>query len=111
MMAGSTTCSNQRPDTLMQDRIARSRKSLATHGRTIHWVKLGRTQLEHFSSGLPPKADSGASIADVAEVPYRTRADYLGMPQMCLYGLARGSVASHHSANWDRHAPEYRKQM
>jgi hypothetical protein len=36
MMAGST-CSNQRPDTLMQDRISQDRrKPLAPHGRTIH---------------------------------------------------------------------------
>src|SRR5215475_13325014 len=35
----------------------------------------------------------------------------LGMPQICLYGLARGSVASHHSANWDRYAPEYRTDV
>src|SRR5215470_7638386 len=37
MMARSTNRSNQRPDTLMQDRkAARSTKPLATHGRTIH---------------------------------------------------------------------------
>ena len=36
MMARST-CSNQRPDTLMQDRISQDRrKPLASHGRTIH---------------------------------------------------------------------------
>jgi hypothetical protein len=39
MMARSTTRSNQRPDTLMQDcKADRSRKPLATHGRTIHRV-------------------------------------------------------------------------
>ena len=37
MMARSTTRSNQRPDTLMQDRsLPDRRNSLATHGRTIH---------------------------------------------------------------------------
>src|SRR5262245_60127820 len=37
MIARGTTRSNQRPDTLMQDRKAdRSMKPLATHGRTIH---------------------------------------------------------------------------
>src|SRR6266849_4400219 len=42
MVARSTTRSNQRPDTLMQDRSPPlRRKPLATHGRTIHWVKLG----------------------------------------------------------------------
>ena len=36
MMARSTRCSNQRPDTLMQDRSPPTqRSSLATHGRTI----------------------------------------------------------------------------
>src|SRR5208283_2980433 len=40
MMARSTTRSNQRPDTLMQDRSPPARLNpLATHGRTIHWVK------------------------------------------------------------------------
>ena len=39
MMARSPTSSNQRPDTLMQDRSSPTRrKPLATHGRTIHWV-------------------------------------------------------------------------
>src|SRR6266404_6604829 len=40
MMARSPTSSNQRPDTLMQDRSPPTRrKPLATHGRTIHRVK------------------------------------------------------------------------
>jgi hypothetical protein len=39
MMARSTTRSNQRPDTLMQDHSPPDRQNpLATHGRTIHWV-------------------------------------------------------------------------
>jgi uncharacterized protein YjiS (DUF1127 family) len=51
MMAGSTTRSKQRPDTLMQDRTsARSTKPLATHGRTIHWVKMRRTRIEHMTA-------------------------------------------------------------
>jgi hypothetical protein len=54
MMARST-CSNQRPNKLTQDRISQRRpKPLAPHGRTIH---LGQTR--HFgrapiTSGLPP---------------------------------------------------------
>ena len=37
MMARSTTRSNQKPDTLVQDpTFARSTKPLAPHGRTIH---------------------------------------------------------------------------
>src|SRR5215831_18925226 len=51
MMARSTNRSNQRPDTLMQDRkAARSTKPLATRGRTIHWVKMRRTQGEKSES-------------------------------------------------------------
>jgi hypothetical protein len=39
-MARSTIRSNQKPDTLMQDRISQDRrKPLASHGRTIHGVK------------------------------------------------------------------------
>src|SRR5207244_2137725 len=39
MMARSTG-SNQRPNTLTQDRISQRRpKPLAPHGRTIHWVE------------------------------------------------------------------------
>jgi hypothetical protein len=40
MMARSTTRSNQRPDTSMQDRLPPVRRNpLATHGRTIHRVR------------------------------------------------------------------------
>ena len=39
--AWSPTRSNQRPDTLMQDRLPPTRQNpLAKHGRTIHWVIL-----------------------------------------------------------------------
>ena len=42
MVARSAKRSNQRPDTLMQDRSPPVRRNpLATHGRTIHWVKPG----------------------------------------------------------------------
>src|SRR5450759_4269831 len=45
MMARSTTRSNQRPDTLMQDRSPPARQNpLATHGRTIH---LGHSRPTH----------------------------------------------------------------
>src|SRR5215831_10808250 len=41
MVARSTARSNQRPDTLMQDRkLTARRKPLATHGRTIHLGRL-----------------------------------------------------------------------
>jgi hypothetical protein len=58
MMARSTTPSDQRPGTLMQDRTPDRRKSLATHGGTIHSGQLRRTQCEHMFSALPQLADS-----------------------------------------------------
>ena len=57
MTARSTKRSNQRPDTLMQDRKAdTSMKSLATHGRTIH--------VGHFSTlqGVEPARKSAADL-------------------------------------------------
>src|SRR5665811_1326304 len=58
MMARITTRSNQRPDTLMQDRSPPARQNpLATHGRTIHWVISGQTvtspKPEFVRFGLP----------------------------------------------------------
>src|SRR5262245_3640826 len=71
MMAGST-CSNQKPDTLMQDRTsARSRKPLATHGRTIHWVKPGNAQNEHTLPDWPQKRTLVARLPDAH--PHRSR--------------------------------------
>src|SRR6202022_3770963 len=57
MMARSK-CSNQRPDTLMQDRLLPARRNhlQRTAGPYI-WVKLRRTQDEQMSSGLPLIAD------------------------------------------------------
>jgi hypothetical protein len=49
--------SNQRPDTLMQDRISQID------------VKLGRTQVELNVSAYPPIADMRADIADGSFVP------------------------------------------
>src|SRR5712692_3084644 len=52
MVARSTTRSNQRPDTLMQDRSPPPRrKPLATHGRTIHSGHLRRFRDVHHRSG------------------------------------------------------------
>src|SRR5262249_23012753 len=58
MMARSTTCSNQRPDTLMRDRICRIEENLLqrTAGPYIR-VKLRRTQCEQISSAIPSEAD------------------------------------------------------
>src|SRR3984893_9824117 len=41
---------------------ASSAKPLATHGRTIHWVKLRNTRHEEIYSGLPPRTDIGRPI-------------------------------------------------
>jgi hypothetical protein len=60
MMARST-CSNQRPNTLTQDRISQRRpKPLAPHGRTIHWVRSvalcnGRPRLDFRYTPLATK--------------------------------------------------------
>ena len=65
MMARST-CSNQRPNTLTQDRISqRPPKPLAPHGRTIH---LGHSR--HFDgaptiSGLHLKTDIRAGFGAI----------------------------------------------
>jgi hypothetical protein len=53
MMARSTA-SNQRPDTLMQDRLPPAlRNLLATHGRTIHSGHSRRFDRTTATSGLP----------------------------------------------------------
>jgi hypothetical protein len=58
MMARSTTRSNQRPDTLMQDRLPPTRRSsLATHGRTIHWVESDRMKPSISLPFSPLEAD------------------------------------------------------
>jgi hypothetical protein len=50
-------CSNQRPDTLMQDRSPPARrKSLATHGRTIHVGQSRPNWAVRAMSGSPPVA-------------------------------------------------------
>src|SRR3954454_10247926 len=55
MMARSQ-CSNQRPDTLMQDRSPPAwRNHLQRTAGPYMWVKLGRTRPEQMSSGLPWK--------------------------------------------------------
>ena len=70
MMARSTKGSNQRPDTLMQDRTVRQldQSSLATHGRTIHQGQERRIGAVRNISALPLRADVGA---DIVERPFR----------------------------------------
>jgi hypothetical protein len=57
-MAGSTMRSNQRPDTLMQDRSRQIDETLLrrTAGPYI-WVKSGNSHREHLLSTLAPTAD------------------------------------------------------
>src|SRR5215471_5632865 len=75
MMARSTRGSNQRPDTLMQDRTsAVDQSSLATHGRTIHWVRGGGDDRDNPASHVrfAPKADK---LAELSLSPLCARAD------------------------------------
>ena len=49
----------------MQDRYRHlDEKPLATHGRTIHWVKTGKAQCEHMISALPDADFVVVHIAD-----------------------------------------------
>ena len=69
MMARSPR-SNQRPDTLMQDRSPPARRNhLQRAAGPYSWVKLRRTQCEQMSSGLPLKADIARCCWHVAFVP------------------------------------------
>src|ERR1035437_2112232 len=69
MMVRSTTSSNQRPDTLMQDRSRQIDENLLqrTAGPYIG-VKLRRTQCEQMSSGLPLTADIAQYSVHVSKV-------------------------------------------
>src|SRR5262249_54324458 len=69
MMARSRR-SNQRPDTVMQDRINQVDENLLhrTAG-PYRWVKRRRTQFEHNESAYPLIADMGADIVEFRSVP------------------------------------------
>src|SRR5215471_12838663 len=63
MMARSTNRSNQRPDTLMQDRKPTDRRNpLATHGRTTHWVESGCDAVAVGRTYLFPPLSSGGAL-------------------------------------------------
>src|ERR1700732_2720538 len=70
MMARSK-CSNQRPDTLMQDRSLPARRNhlQRTAGPYI-WVKLRRTQYEHMFSALLSNSDIARRSRHVSNVPH-----------------------------------------
>src|SRR6266404_7207861 len=70
MMARSPTSSNQRPDTLMQDRSPPTRrKPLATHGRTIHSGQTAKRPAGEQTSGKHPEPDPRWPRWFVAYVP------------------------------------------
>ena len=71
MMARSTTRSNQRPDTLMQDRSPPARQNpLATHGRTVHLGQTGKNSVRAAFQLCPQT---------------RTLLDAFGMSQRCHF--------------------------
>src|SRR5271170_1731302 len=81
MMARSTTRSNHRPDTLMQDRLPPDRQRLlqrtagpyiATHGRTIHVGQTRRFEAAPSTSALPPTPDILLSCSERRSEPKRT---------------------------------------
>ena len=54
----------------MQDRSPPARQNpLATHGRTIHWVKPGNTRCEQMTSALPLTTDITKHKHHVRKVP------------------------------------------
>src|SRR5262245_35065949 len=70
IMAGSMTSSNQRPDTLMQDRKSKSRpKPLATHGRTIQMGQLQPPKARFGTSDLPSSAEGTIELEDDRDGP------------------------------------------
>jgi hypothetical protein len=75
MMARSMR-SNQRPDTLMQDRSLPTRQnSLATHGRTIHWGSLStalqRARVTKSGSAKANLYSAAASSCQIPRVAYK----------------------------------------
>src|ERR1700730_9027848 len=88
MMARSTTRSNRKPDTLMQDRTsAGSTNPLATHGRTIHVGQKRRSRSGLVVSPCPvfPKSRPQGPRCNhahywVANGHFRLRADSFGSP-------------------------------
>src|SRR5215831_14528325 len=56
-----------------------STNPLAARGRTIHWVKVRKTQREHNESALPRTADLRADVAEVASGHVWTAPDWQGL--------------------------------
>jgi hypothetical protein len=107
MMARST-CSNQRPNTLMQDRISQRRpKPLAPHGRTIHSGHSLPKWDVRATSAFPLIATEERTSRDVSKVPSSNSctaakiADLFDHLRFCFArsgreaGLRRGDLESH----------------
>src|SRR5262249_1711246 len=91
MMAGST-CSNHRPDTLMQDHIPRSRNPLATHGRTIHLGQNWSFRAVYGTSASPPRVEVPHRPGQVGNRAPRRRGDRINVRsgQLWLHPLTAG---------------------
>src|SRR5262249_47005675 len=77
MMARSTKRSNQRPDTLMQDRISPNSNKSSCNARPDHTLGQERTSPACLAmSALPPKADIVSLPRYVPSVPRAGRANY-----------------------------------
>jgi hypothetical protein len=79
-----STCSKQRPDTLMQDRSPPARQNpLATHGRTKHSGQTRKSARLNGMSVLPPTADVVGPPRHVRVVPQAEVAQFIRPPQRC----------------------------
>jgi hypothetical protein len=97
-MVARSKSSNQRPDTLMQDRKPTARrKPLATRGRTIHSGQERRFGRAPITSGLPRQADIFGVRRHVSKVPWIGIGGSLAAPPLphhrtygSVYGGSRG---------------------
>src|SRR4030081_3143238 len=102
MMARSTTRSNQRPDTLMQDRSPPARRNLlATHGRTIHSGQIRKSGRATGKSALPSRTDVTSRACQVQKVPEIGIGGSLAAPPLPhhrTYGSVYGGSRSYANA-------------
>src|SRR3974390_1765642 len=72
MMARSTTRSNQRPDTLMPDRLPPARQNpLATHGRSIHMGQIQTFRPHRASNRLDgSRSESGKPARHIGAIAF-----------------------------------------
>jgi hypothetical protein len=97
-MVARSTRSNQRPDTLMQDRKPTARrKPLATHGPTIHWVNravLGASRAWPLDPNDRTRRPSSRCAGVVATACTQGKRTQHGRPQ----GVVRDDQPDEHSA-------------